>query len=82
MRMLTTNSLQLLAIHTSDQPQFYPECAQLTITGGGGQSPSGSSLVKFPGAYSMSDPSIDIDIYASNEQDVTTYAIPGPAVWP
>ena len=25
----------LLSIHTSYQPQFYPECAQLQVTGGG-----------------------------------------------
>ncbi|KII92545.1 glycoside hydrolase family 61 protein [Plicaturopsis crispa FD-325 SS-3] len=72
---------ELLAIHTSNQPQFYPECAQLVITGSGSSTPSGDYLVKFPGAYSMSDPSIDIDIYSNANQDVTTYAIPGPAVW-
>lgn len=42
---------QLLAIHTSNQPQFYPECAQLVVTGSGSAQPSGSSLVMFPGAY-------------------------------
>jgi len=70
---------ELLAIHTSNQPQFYPECAQLTVTGGGSGSPG--PTVKFPGGYSATDPSIDIDVYASNEQTVTTYVIPGPAVW-
>ena len=44
---------ELLAIHTPNQPQFYPECAQLIITGSGSAEPSGSYLVKFPGAYSM-----------------------------
>ena len=44
---------ELLAIHTSNQPQFYPECAQLIVTGGGGATPSASYLVKLPGAYSM-----------------------------
>ncbi|PBK95460.1 glycoside hydrolase family 61 protein [Armillaria gallica] len=72
---------ELLAIHTPDQPQFYPECAQLILTGGGNASPSGDYLVKFPGAYSASDPSVTIDIYTSANQAATTYAIPGPAVW-
>ncbi|EJF65049.1 glycoside hydrolase, partial [Dichomitus squalens] len=70
---------ELLAIHTSNQPQFYPECAQLVITGSGSAQPSGSYLVKFPGAYSMSDPGVNIDVYA--ESGVTNYTIPGPAVW-
>ena len=90
---------ELLAIHSgADQPQFYPECAQLTITGGGGGSPGPTVVVrvlrlgvdkglantfkqKFPGGYSATDPSIIIDVYANDEQNVTTYAIPGPPVW-
>ncbi|KAH9858935.1 glycoside hydrolase family 61 protein [Lenzites betulinus] len=70
---------ELLAIHTSDQPQFYPECAQLKITGSGSAQPSGSYLVKFPGAYKMSDPGVGIDVYS--QTNVYTYTIPGPAVW-
>ncbi|KAI0058075.1 glycoside hydrolase family 61 protein B [Artomyces pyxidatus] len=70
---------ELLAIHTSNQPQFYPECAQLIVTGGSGKTPSSNYLVKLPGAYSMSDPGVGIDIY-SNEGE-TNYTIPGPAVW-
>ncbi|KAF9465058.1 glycoside hydrolase family 61 protein [Collybia nuda] len=70
---------ELLALHTSNQPQFYPECAQLKVTGGGSSSPSSSYLVKFPGAYSTSDPGVTIDIYS--QPTVTTYKIPGPAVW-
>ncbi|THH09771.1 hypothetical protein EW145_g1786 [Phellinidium pouzarii] len=72
---------ELLAIHSgANQPQFYPECAQLTVTGGGSGNPG--PTVVFPGGYSATDPSITIDVYANDEQDVTTYAIPGPAVWP
>ncbi|CAL1706883.1 unnamed protein product [Somion occarium] len=70
---------ELLSIHTSNQPQFYPECAQLKITGSGTAQPSGNFLVKFPGAYKASDPGVTIDIYS--EPDQTTYTIPGPAVW-
>ncbi|KIJ61342.1 lytic polysaccharide monooxygenase [Hydnomerulius pinastri MD-312] len=70
---------ELLAIHTANQPQFYPECAQLIVTGSGTATPGSSYLVKLPGAYSMSDPNVDIDIY--DMQGVTNYTIPGPAVW-
>ncbi|KAI1795484.1 cellulose-growth-specific protein [Ganoderma leucocontextum] len=70
---------ELLAIHTSDQPQFYPECAQLKVTGSGSAQPSGSYLVKVPGAYSMSDPGVGIDVYS--QPGVTNYTIPGPVVW-
>jgi len=71
---------ELLAIHSgADQPQFYPECAMLTITGGGSGSPG--PTVVFPGGYSATDPSITIDVYANSEETTTTYAIPGPAVW-
>ncbi|THH18544.1 hypothetical protein EW146_g2456 [Bondarzewia mesenterica] len=70
---------ELLAIHTSNQPQFYPECAQLVITGSGSATPSASYLVTFPGAYSMSQPGVNIDIYS--HQTETNYTIPGPAVW-
>lgn len=36
---------------------------------------------QLPGGYSATDPSIIIDVYGNNEQNVTTYTIPGPAVW-
>ena len=36
--------------------QFYPECAQIQITGGGNVPPPASILVSFPGAYSAEDP--------------------------
>ncbi|KAL0956542.1 hypothetical protein HGRIS_002683 [Hohenbuehelia grisea] len=70
---------ELLAVHTSNIPQFYPECAQLIITGSGTAQPSGSYLVKFPGAYQFSDPGVTINVYANPDQ--TNYTIPGPAVW-
>jgi len=70
---------ELLAIHTANQPQFYPECAQLIITGSGSATPPSSATIKLPGGYSASDPSIDIDVY--DTPTATTYAIPGPTVW-
>jgi len=72
---------EMLALHTSNAPQWYPECASLKVTGGGSSTPSGSSLAAIPGVYSMSDPEVNIDVYSSANADVTTYTIPGPAVW-
>ncbi|KAL1745352.1 glycoside hydrolase family 61 protein [Schizophyllum fasciatum] len=72
---------ELLAIHQANTPQFYPECAQLTITGGGSAKPSGQSLVSFPGGYSSSDPGININIYDATTGALTSYQVPGPKVW-
>lgn len=38
--------------------QFYPECAQLEVTGDGDSTPSEDYLVEFPGAYSPDDPGL------------------------
>ena len=46
---------ETIALH-SLPAQFYPECAQLSITGGGSTAPTAAELVSFPGAYSNSDP--------------------------
>jgi hypothetical protein len=47
-----------IAIHEGHvgKAQFYMECAQLRISGGGGKTPS--PLVKIPGLYSAQDPGI------------------------
>ncbi|PVF94638.1 glycoside hydrolase [Serendipita vermifera] len=55
--------VELIALHpASSYPgaQFYMECAQLRIGGGGSASPA---TVSFPGAYKGSDPGITINIY-------------------
>jgi len=70
---------EVLALHQANTPQFYPECAQLTVSGSGNASPSGSYLCSLPGCFSMSDPGVTIDIYSST---ATTYKVPGPPVWP
>ncbi|KAK0712843.1 glycoside hydrolase family 61 protein [Lasiosphaeria miniovina] len=69
---------EILSIHIEDKPQFYPECGYLNVTGTGAAFPPRDMLKKFPGAYDANDPSIKIDIYASN---ATTYIIPGGPVW-
>ncbi|KAI9685896.1 MAG: hypothetical protein M1822_004174 [Bathelium mastoideum] len=72
---------ETIALHTSNAPQWYPECATLTITGSGTGVPASSYLAAIPGVYKMSDPEIDIDVYSNANQGVTTYTIPGPAVY-
>ncbi|KAJ7147688.1 glycosyl hydrolase family 61-domain-containing protein, partial [Mycena crocata] len=71
---------ETIALH-SLPAQFYPECAQITITGGGTLAPTAAQLVTFPGGYSASDPGLTIDIYSNAAQAQTTYPIPGPPLY-
>ncbi|KDN37348.1 hypothetical protein RSAG8_10236, partial [Rhizoctonia solani AG-8 WAC10335] len=73
---------ETLALHQSNTPQFYPECAHLQVTGGGSAFPTSEYLVKIPGAWKASDPGVTIDIYSSAAQTQTNYTIPGPRVYP
>ncbi|GJE95940.1 glycoside hydrolase family 61 protein [Phanerochaete sordida] len=68
---------EMIALHpasTYPGAQFYMECAQLQITGGGSTQPA---TVSFPGAYHGTDPGIKINIY----QHLNNYTIPGPDVF-
>ncbi|KZS96272.1 hypothetical protein SISNIDRAFT_547739 [Sistotremastrum niveocremeum HHB9708] len=71
---------ETIALH-SQPAQFYPECAQINIVGGGSLAPTAAELVSFPGAYSNSDPGIAIDLYSNAAQTQTTYQIPGPPLY-
>ncbi|KAJ7166111.1 glycosyl hydrolase family 61-domain-containing protein [Mycena filopes] len=69
---------EMIALHAAVSypgAQFYMECAQLTITGGGSTSPA---TVSFPGAYKGTDPGITTNIYYPL---LTNYTIPGPSVF-
>ncbi|GIZ48218.1 hypothetical protein CKM354_001128600 [Cercospora kikuchii] len=70
--------VQHIAIHEGHvgKAQFYMECAQLRISGGGNGTPS--PLVKIPGLYSAQDPGIAFNKWGGN---VGNYEMPGPAVW-
>jgi hypothetical protein len=51
-----------LALHAASSypgAQFYMECAQINVTGGGSASPA---TVSFPGAYSGTDPGVKINV--------------------
>ena len=68
---------EALALHTAGQAngaQFYMTCYQISVEGGGNASPA---TVKFPGAYSSSDPGIKVNIHST----IDTYVAPGPAVY-
>ncbi|KAJ6621517.1 cellulose-growth-specific protein, partial [Mycena sp. CBHHK59/15] len=71
---------ETIALH-SLPAQFYPECAQITITGGGTLAPTAAQLVSFPGAYSSTDPGLNLNIYTNEAQVQTTYVIPGPPMY-
>ncbi|KAF8198556.1 glycosyl hydrolase family 61-domain-containing protein [Pholiota molesta] len=71
---------ETIALH-SLPAQMYPECAQLTITGGGSLAPTAAELVTFPGGYSNTDPGLTVDIYTNVAQTETTYPIPGPPLY-
>ncbi|CZS93622.1 related to cel1 protein precursor [Rhynchosporium agropyri] len=69
---------ELLALHQANSPQFYPECAQLKVSGSGTATPAASFLTSIPGYATASDPGVMVDTYMSK---ATTYTPPGPAVW-
>ncbi|EFQ34827.1 glycosyl hydrolase family 61 [Colletotrichum graminicola] len=77
--------VEILALHSAYAPggaRFYMECVQIRVQGDGKRKPS--SLVKFPGAYSATDPSILVDIYDDNGQPTNRgkpYKIPGPEMF-
>ncbi|KAK2804672.1 hypothetical protein FQN50_006511 [Emmonsiellopsis sp. PD_5] len=70
---------ELLALHQANTPQFYPECAQLVVTGSGTETPGGEYLTAIPAYASQDDPGVTVDIYQGG---LTSYTCPGPAVWP
>ncbi|KAJ1300462.1 hypothetical protein OPQ81_005277 [Rhizoctonia solani] len=71
---------EIIALHAAGSypgAQFYPACHQFEITGSGNALPDDADLVAFPGAYTPQTPGIVYNPYAG----LTTYPLPGPAVW-
>ncbi|BGP47089.1 hypothetical protein JCM10450v2_002941 [Rhodotorula kratochvilovae] len=73
----------LLALHAAGSAggaQFYPNCAQIEVTGSGStELPAGVSI---PGFFTESTPGIVWDIYYSASYDITgDYVAPGTGVW-
>ena len=44
---------EIIALHIANRPQFYPECAHLSVMGEGSKMPGEEYLVKIPGVYTM-----------------------------
>lgn len=69
---------EIIALHEANNvggAQFYMECVQVKVTDEGGVTlPAG---VAIPGTYTAQDAGIYVNIYNS----LTSYTIPGPAVW-
>ncbi|KAL2146617.1 hypothetical protein VTI28DRAFT_3116 [Corynascus sepedonium] len=70
---------ELIALHQANAPQFYPECAQVTVTGSGTAEPDSSYKAAIPGYCSQSDPNISVPI---NDHSIPQeYTVPGPPVF-
>jgi len=68
---------EIIALHSANGlngAQPYVGCVELTISGSGSATPSAVSI---PGAYSPTDPGILFNLYTT----ITSYPIPGPAVY-
>lgn len=61
-------------------PQFYPECAQLTVTGDGDKLPGEEYLVSFPGGYSMDGKSPRLFLFGLQGKMLIISPEPGLAV--
>ncbi|KAH6669340.1 glycoside hydrolase [Halenospora varia] len=75
--------IELLALHSAysqNAAQFYMSCAGIEVTGSGTK--TGTDLVKFPGAYTPTDPGIMLNIYSGTpgvpNNGGKPYPIPGP----
>ncbi|KAK3938991.1 glycoside hydrolase [Diplogelasinospora grovesii] len=51
---------ELIALHQANTPQFYPECAQIVVTGSGTAQPDASYKAAIPGYCKQSDPNIKV----------------------
>ncbi|TLS22159.1 uncharacterized protein PpBr36_09963, partial [Pyricularia pennisetigena] len=70
---------ELLALHQANTPQFYPECANIEVTGSGTDLPPDNYMYSIPTYAPMSDPGVRVDIYQGG---LTSYSPPGGSVWP
>ncbi|KAH8889181.1 glycoside hydrolase family 61 protein [Thozetella sp. PMI_491] len=70
---------ELIALHQANAPQFYPECAQITVGGSGTAEPDASYKAAIPGYCKQSDANIRVPI--NNHTMPQTYTVPGPPVW-
>ncbi|KAK6064384.1 glycoside hydrolase family 61 protein [Seiridium cupressi] len=70
---------ELIALHQANAPQWYAECAQITVAGSGTAQPSASQEAAIPGYCAQTDPNISVSI---NDHTIPqTYTVPGPPVF-
>lgn len=73
---------EIIALHhgeKKDGAQFFPNCAQLTISGATGKfKGNGPEYVAIPGLYQAANPGI---LYNIHKDDVSDYKLPGPSVY-
>ena len=58
---------ELIALHQANSPQFYPECAQVVITGSGSAQPGSSYKAAIPGYCSQNDANIRVSGSSEDE---------------
>jgi len=73
---------EIIALHSAqgqNGAQNYPQCINVQVTGGGSARPcdSGAQCPKGTALYKNTAPGILINIYTT----VSSYTIPGPAIW-
>jgi AA9 family protein len=61
---------ELIAMHQANAPQFYPECAQIVVTGTGTASPDASFKAAIPGYCKNTDPNIKVSMIFAKFQDL------------
>jgi len=76
--LIRNENIALHRANTAGGAEFYPNCAQVAVTGGPSGSLDTTNAVKFPGAYSPNDPGILVDVYTPSDN---TYQFPGPALY-
>ncbi|CAI6334861.1 unnamed protein product [Periconia digitata] len=66
-----------IALHGAHdgQAEFYYECAQVKVVGGGNGTPG--PMVKIPGVYQKNDPEVNFSLWSGYKP----YTMPGPSVW-
>jgi hypothetical protein len=74
---------EIVALHSTGQPQYYPGCVQVNVKNGGADKPSASELTSFPGMYNgYKWPDIytdKLDGFVVAGPDVVTFADGNPS---
>ncbi|KAL5528305.1 hypothetical protein ACEPAF_7441 [Sanghuangporus sanghuang] len=65
---------EIVALHSTGAPQYYPSCTQVGVSGDGSSLPSSDETVKIPGLYD------DVDFPDIWSETFDVWAAPGPAV--